>query len=209
MCEALPPTLHSKQLMCGKRYGQHEPVSIAVEQAQMYRYARNAIGMTATLCVSCGLRLINYERQAHCCRHCRDSHGHGKRCQVWSWNRVISRVCVLDARKGTSTSAVMQATRGREAGRLEQTCRNVRSRSRNRTILRRVAGSNEEVQVDSAAGAAATGQPACLTCLKAVECCFVPCGHACFCMACAGKLFARPCPVCRGTVDYVHRIYLP
>ena len=165
--------------------------------------------MTVTLCISCGLRFFNYEGHRHCCKHCMDNNGHGTRCQFWSWNRVISNESVAAAQAGISRSAEVQATRRRDARRLEQTCRSVRTRSRSKTILRRVAGSNEGVQVDSATGAAAPRQPACLICSEAVETCFLPCGHACVCMACAGRLFAQPCPVCRGTVEYVHRIYLP
>ena len=62
MCEALPPTLHSKQRVSGKRYGRHELVGIAVEQASMYRHAGNAIARTSTSCMSCGLRFIEYAR---------------------------------------------------------------------------------------------------------------------------------------------------
>ena len=76
-------------------------------------------------------------------------------------------------------------------------------------MLRRGMETNERMLADSATAAAALRQPACLVCFGAVETCFLPCGHACVCMVCAGKLFGQPCPVCRGTVEELHRIYLP
>ena len=62
MCEALPPTLHSKQRVCGKRYARLLFVDIVVEEASMCSHVGNAFTRISTSCMACGLHFIEYAR---------------------------------------------------------------------------------------------------------------------------------------------------
>ena len=55
------------------------------------------------------------------------------------------------------------------------------------------------------------GLPTCSICLtNPVDTALRPCFHASFCEECAGAISTRrlPCPICRGQVTGVQRVYL-
>ena len=56
------------------------------------------------------------------------------------------------------------------------------------------------------------GTPVCSVCvMRAIDTAMVPCFHAHFCNQCASMIVRSrlPCPICRGAVQSVQRIYLP
>ena len=66
MCEALPPTLHSKQRVCGKRYEWLFFVGVMADETSICGHVGNAFSKISTSCVACGLHFIEYVRAVHC-----------------------------------------------------------------------------------------------------------------------------------------------
>ena len=48
----------------------------------------------------------------------------------------------------------------------------------------------------------------CCVCLdSAVQCAFVPCGHMCTCLRCAGRIENDGCPICRSDIVMALRVF--
>ena len=67
--------------------------------------------------------------------------------------------------------------------------------------------SQEPARLDGADEETEDESRACVVCLDNVKCCAImPCAHMCVCIAC-GKKVTQSCPICRGAVKSVKRIF--
>ena len=66
------------------------------------------------------------------------------------------------------------------------------------------------IQEESTSGStASTSAPKCVICIdNPADILVRPCKHVCMCASCSPQMSDRPCPVCRGRVTTMERIYL-
>jgi hypothetical protein len=70
------------------------------------------------------------------------------------------------------------------------------------------AASEVEVEVVGAIAPKQADDSLCVICLdKPRSFVLLPCGHLCTCAECTGKLVNSLCPICRGPVDAVHKVF--